>query len=273
MAASTRASQSKSSKASKRTSKPKSARVSRSRTTKRIHVATSPSPPSSGIAETISSKTVTPYVVEETTPPLSQAEIRFLRQAMAGMQSTHTARPRVSKSHSRRRRHRRYDSDSSTDSEDGDYDSDSSTDPEDNDANKVSFLHQEGNKPFLTLHERYRAVDIKYFKQIFFGTFRADSLAKLSHTVATIITASKDNEEVSGMVQLLRCMEVYSQAVCAFAHPSIESSLQRAFSKYRSRLADLSTIRTFSSVREYNRAFLNTRILYGQDDPTAWATY
>ena len=133
----------------------------------------------------------------------------------------------------------------------------------------VSFLHAEGEQPFRTLHHRYRSVEIKYFKQIFFGTFRPINLLKLTRSV---FNRSSDDgtHEATGMVQLLQGFEVYSQAVCHYAHPTIALRLQMALSDYRVRLAELSNTYKFDSIREYNSAFMMTRILHGQDDPKAW---
>lgn len=109
-------------------------------------------------------------------------------------------------------------------------------------------------RPFLSLHERFRAVNIKYFKQIFFGTFKSHHRTKLSHCYTTR-AVNEDPHEVSGMVHLLRCLEVYSQAISFFAHPAVESSLHRALPDYR--------------IRDYNHSFLTARILTGQDNPLA----
>ena len=75
---------------------------------------------------------------------------------------------RADKDRSRNRRHRHHSSDNS------------GSDTEDDGRQKVSFIYNEGNKPFLTLAERYRAVDIKYFKQIFYGTFNPRNLPELA---------------------------------------------------------------------------------------------
>ena len=72
----------------------------------------------------------------------------------------------------------------------------------------VSFRHAEGKKPFLSLYERYRAVNIKYFKQIFFGTFKTEYLTKLAHN-CTNRTDSDIIQETNGLVHLLQCFEVY----------------------------------------------------------------
>ena len=45
---------------------------------------------------------------------------------------------------------------------------------------RISFVHQENHKFFLKIHERYQAVSIKYFKQIFLETFSLKNLSKLA---------------------------------------------------------------------------------------------
>ena len=44
---------------------------------------------------------------------------------------------------------------------------------------RVLFIHSEGMRLFLILYTYYRLVKIKYFKQIFNGTFLAKNLIKL----------------------------------------------------------------------------------------------
>lgn len=137
---------------------------------------------------------------------------------------------------------------------------------------RVSFLHlKSGDKPFLTVHEHFRAVRIKYFKQIFLGTFNpAADLLKLSDT--HVRRTSGDDHEISDMGQLLRCFEVYGQVICDYAHPDVAFQLQKALSDYRIRLYDMSVWYTFVSLREYHYSFMIGRILHGQDDPVAWIT-
>ena len=146
----------------------------------------------------------------------------------------------------------------------------------------MSFLHQEeGNKPFLKLHERYRAVSIKYFKQIFFGTFLPKDLPKLAAGYATwtaeIKSRKKEDEEevqgVDGLTQLLRCFYVYRQAICHFAaRPHVALKLHEALIDYRIRLSDFSAHYQFDSIKTYHYAFMAARLLNGQDDPIAWIT-
>ena len=46
---------------------------------------------------------------------------------------------------------------------------------------RISFLHKEDNKLFLKLYKRFRIVNIKYFKQIFYEIFKFKNLIKLVH--------------------------------------------------------------------------------------------
>ena len=142
-----------------------------------------------------STGTVSPSVVEEAPPPSHRTP---LDQQIAALVKDYEANTPRSKSHhashrskSHRRSHHRFKShhgsrhrfkshhrrhDSSSESS-GSSSSDSKTENE----SRVSFLHEEGNKPFLKLHKRFRTVDIKYFKQIFYETFKPKNLIKLAH--------------------------------------------------------------------------------------------
>ena len=57
----------------------------------------------------------------------------------------------------------------------------SSLDSKIEDESRVSFLYKEGNKLFLKLYKRFRIVNIKYFKQIFYEIFKFKNLIKLVH--------------------------------------------------------------------------------------------
>ena len=102
-------------------------------------------------------------------------------------QNAHLKDHRVVKSVQRRQhRYRFHSSGSSSNSEKGDRP-------------RVSFMHAKDTQPFFRIHERYGSVDIKYFKQIFFGTFRSKDLIKLGerYTNSTIGQASP---QPSGML-------------------------------------------------------------------------
>ena len=89
---------------------------------------------------------------------------------------------RVRKSHSRRRhrRSRRHLSESSTDSEE-------------EDRPMASFLHhqEQGTRPFFDLAARFPTVPMKYFKQIFYGTFLPENLTKLGQGIADRTTSEE----------------------------------------------------------------------------------
>lgn len=138
-------------------------------------------------------------------------------------------------------------------------------------------MHQSGNKPFLSLHEQYPAVHIRYCKQIYLGSFKAMNSMRLApdaFTWSTTPKGKKDKDEVtpeSNMVQLLRCFEVYAHAICFFAkRPHVALELHEALVRYRIRLMDFSLTYSFDSIRIYHYAFMGQRILCEQDDPVAW---
>ena len=202
-------------------------------------------------------------VIPETPPPSGQAQLeaenaRLRKELRYRRHHSH---------HSRQRRKERVDSE------------DESSDSEAGNGPRVSFLHDHsGNKPFLSLHDHYPAVNIKYFKQIYWGTFQPRQSMKLAHDALAWCTApkgkkDKDNEtpESANMVQLLRCFEVYAHAICFFAaRPQVALDLHEALVRYRIRLMDFSLTYYFDSVRTYHYAFMANRILKGQDDPVAW---
>ena len=187
---------------------------------------------------------------------LIQKELAKVRDTQhAGRTNTY----RIHKSHSRKHYHRsrRY-SDSSTDSEAGDRP-------------MVSFLHhQEGEQPFYDLASPFPTVVMKYFKQIFYGSFQPENLTKLGQGMADR-AALEAPQEAKGMAHLLLCMEVYGQIVLHFSARNLLGPLQQAFSQYRTRLIEMSVIYKFDSIRAYNATFMRTRILLGQDDPVHWA--
>ena len=207
--------------------------------------------------------------VEETPPPSSSRALNEAEEEIARLKEQlryGRYRPHKSRSH----RHRRRQDESSSESED----SEAGVGP------RVSFKQDPiGNQPFLSLHEHYRAVDIKWFKQIYFGTFKPKYLQNLSHTYAhwsvTTKSSKKDEDTINAanMMQLLRCFEVYAHAICYFAaRPHVALKLHEALISYRIRLSDFSGVYRFDSIRIYHYSFMAARILHGQDDPVAWAT-
>ena len=102
---------------------------------------------------------------EESSSSLSRRALE-MQIAQLRRQIHEPRRSRKSESRSRSRSYRdRYESSSDSEEEQGE---------------RVSFVHNEDNKPFLKLHERYRAVSIKYFKQIFSGIFLSKNLSILA---------------------------------------------------------------------------------------------
>ena len=134
----------------------------------------------------------------------------------------------------------------------------------------VSFLHhEEGTQPFLDLASRFPTVQMKYFKQIFYGTFQPESLTKLGQGMADR-AVQEAPQEAKGMSHLLLCLEVYGQILLHFSAKAVLDPLQQSLSQYRVRLLEMSVIYKFDSIRMYNAAFMRARILLGQDDATAW---
>ena len=210
-----------------------------------------------------SSSTLSPNEKAETeaeVPYMNPAWTRWqcLLAKLENGQNAHLKGHRVIKSVQRRQhRDRLHSSESSSDSEKGNRP-------------RVSFMDAEDTQPFFRIHERYGSVDIKYFKQIFFGTFRSKDLIKLGERY-TKSTISRASPQPNGMLQLLRCFEIYGQAICYYAHSDIALSLQEALSDYRSRLIVLSHTYEFDSIRNYHYAVVAANMLGGQDNPNAWS--
>ena len=139
----------------------------------------------------------------------------------------------------------------------------------------MSFLDgHAGNKPFLRLSEHYPAVNIKYFKQIYWVTFHPDQSMRLAYDALAWSNTPKGKKEStpesSNMVQLLRCFEVYAHAICFFAsRPTVALHLHEALVRYRIRLMDFSLHYSFQSIHIYHYAFMGQRMLTKQDDPVA----
>ena len=195
------------------------------------------------------------------TPPASQAELEAEYARLRRELRHHRHRPH----HSRQRRSGRDDSE------------DDSSDSEAGDGRRVSFLHHHAcSKTFLSLYVHYPAVNMKYFKQIYWGTFRPSESMRLVHDAwSTTHKGKKDKDdatpEPSNMVQLLRCFDVYTHAICFFAaRPHTALQLHEALLRYRVRLMDFSLRYYFDSIRTYHYVFMANRILRGQDDPVAW---
>ena len=66
-------------------------------------------------------------------------------------------------------------------------------DPERGDGPRVSFVyHYAGNEQFLSIYSCYPAVNIKHFKQIFWGTFHPNQSSCLAHNALTWGTGKKE---------------------------------------------------------------------------------
>ena len=130
-------------------------------------------------------------------------------------------------------------------------------------------MHIEDTRPFLNLHKRYRFVKIKYFKQIFFKTFKSENLIKLSREYANRANTN-DTYKVNKIIHLLQCFEVYNQTICHYAHSIVAIRLQKILLDYRFRLTKLLALYKFDFIREYHDTFINARILNDQNDFIAW---
>ena len=71
---------------------------------------------------------------------------------------------------------------------------------------------------------------------------------------------------------MLQCFGVYATTVIHYVRESVRLELTLALEEYRYRLAKYSYSYKFDSLREYNYAFLNARILEGQENALVWRT-
>lgn len=58
-----------------------------------------------------------------------------------------------------------------------------SSEPREVERPRVSFIQSEGTQPMTTLQDTYRAVDGKWFHQIYVGSFRPENLTRLAQSV------------------------------------------------------------------------------------------
>ena len=201
----------------------------------------------------------------------AQEENARLRRKLKHRRRSRNARKSRSKRHDNSSDGRNDSSDNSS--------SESETESESEEEPRNSFKHyKKGRKPFLTLHEHYPAVDVKYFKQIYFNDFKPRNLMRLAHNSLVWGTTAKEKKgkneltvDPTDMIELLRPFEVYAHAICFFAaRPYVALELHEALMNYRIRLMEFSAIYTFKSVRTYQYAFMGDRVLKGQDDPEGW---
>lgn len=222
-----------------------------------------PPPRDDVIVEETSPGTLSPDEIEETPPPTARLSLDELIAQLSEVQKRREHRyrdGRVHKSrshHHRRRRHRHSDTSDSSDS-----------DSDEEERRGIPFRHSEGKRPFLSIAEKFRSVEVKYFKQIFFGTFRVKYLPKLAHMHTT--SAKDEDKEITGLNQMMHCFHVYAVAAGRFAHAGIKEELSEALHLYAIRLLRLSLTYKFDSILAYHLAFMTARIQGGQDDPKAW---
>lgn len=162
-----------------------------------------------------------------------------------------------SRSRSRHRRHRhRYSGGTSSDSS-----------PERN----AFKHHRHGEDPISSIFLRYPTVEKKWFKKVFYGQLNPTQLTKFSTDLSPRNPdKEKDVEDAKSISHLMRCFEVYGQAICYFSAPPINYQLQEALSDYRIKLSEFAMHYTFESVRTYHYSFMQNRINIAQDSPSGW---
>ncbi|KAF6220298.1 hypothetical protein HO133_003430 [Letharia lupina] len=189
--------------------------------------AKTPPPREDILVHDTSSGTMSPDQVDETPPPAAKVDLQELIAQLSKVQeernNRHPHEGRVHKSRRHHRRHSRSHRHRHSDTSDSDS-SDSKSDWEER--RGVPFR----KKPFLSIAERFRSVDVKYFKQIFFGTFKTKNFAKLAHMHTT---PAKEDKDVNGHNHMMHCFHVYSVAAGRFAHVSVKEGLNEAL-EYRS---------------------------------------
>ena len=133
---------------------------------------------------------------------------------------------------------------------------------EDEGPERVSFTHLEGTRSISTLHNHYRLVNVKYFKQILYGTFDPGNITKLGYGLGHKYT-SDTSQEPRAIAHLIQCFGVYAMAVVHYAQPSVKLDLVWALEEYRFRLIDYLYVYQFDSVKLYNYTFMRARITKG----------
>ncbi|KAF6232539.1 hypothetical protein HO173_009207 [Letharia columbiana] len=145
-----------------------------------------------------SSSTISPDEIEETPPSTVKVDLQELIAQLSKVQEErnhrhrHEGRVYKSRRHHHRHQHRqshRHRHSNTSDSNSSDSESDWE------ERRGVPFRHAEDKKPFLSIAETFRSVDVKYFKQIFFGTFKTKNFAKLAHMHTT---PAKEDKDVNG---------------------------------------------------------------------------
>ena len=147
------------------------------------------------------SRTVSPDVILET-PPTSPSHRRVIDETRPARRrvieetpppsSREADRDEIARLQAKLRHHRHKSHRHSSRKEDSEDDSD---DSDVGDRPRVSFLHHAGNKPFLAVHEHYPAVHMKYFRQIYYGTFQPGKSMRLSHNALAWGTTPKGKKD------------------------------------------------------------------------------
>ncbi|KAF6220462.1 hypothetical protein HO133_002894 [Letharia lupina] len=163
---------------------------------KKATKAKTPPPREEIVVYKTSSSTISPDEIEETPPSTVKVDLQELIAQLSKVQEErnhrHRHEGRVYKSrrhHHRHRRSHRHRHSNTSDSNSSDSESDWE------ERRGVPFRHAEDKKPSLSIAETFRSVDVEYFKQIFFGTFKTKNFAKLAHMHTT---PAKEDKDVNG---------------------------------------------------------------------------
>ncbi|KAF6238815.1 hypothetical protein HO173_003322 [Letharia columbiana] len=208
--------------------------------------AETPPPREEIVVHETSPSTISPDEIEKTPPPTAKVDFQELIAQLSKVQEERDHRHRhEGRVHKSRRHHHRY-SRSHRHRHSDTSDSDSSDSESGWEERRgVPFRHSEGKKPFLSIAERFRSVDVKYFKQVFFGTFKTKNFAKLAHMHTT---PAKEDKDVNGHNHMMHCFHVYSVAAGRFAHVSVKEDLNEALHSYAIRLLRLPITYRFDSI-------------------------
>ncbi|KAF6225056.1 hypothetical protein HO133_010251 [Letharia lupina] len=220
--------------------------------------AKTPPPREDILVHDTSSGTMSPDQVDETPPPTIKVDLQELIAQLSKVQeernNRHPHEGRVHKSRRHHRRHSRSHRHRHSNTSNSDL-FDSKSDWEER--RGVPFRYIEDKKPFLSIAKRFRSVNVKYFKQIFFGTFKTKNFAKLAHIYTT---PAKEDKDVNGHNHMMHCFHVYSVAAGRFAHVSVKEGLNEALHAYAIRLLRLPITYRFNSILAYHLAFVTARI-------------
>lgn len=236
-------------------------RVSKAKKAPKAKTPKAKAPP---VVEVADSQSASPAESRGSPPPIAapidlQGLITQLSDLQAQKDRHQRREGRVHKSRDRHhRRHHRHRSDSSDTS-------DSESDEEER--RGVPFQYSEGKKPFRNMAEMFRSVEVKYFKQIFFGTFRTKNFPKLArlHT-----NHAADEKDIASHNHLMHCFTVYAVAVVRFAAIGLKEALSEALQLYTIRILQLPIHFRFDSIRDYHLSFVTARIQGGQDVAKDW---